>query len=117
MTDSADFRHKVQAIVREEIRHLDKTSAAYTAAVERELVEAVSPFAYVRSVHCGPDGDGWILRIYHDHESTADVIDEVVGKIAQVERKFGCYLEPWILHVSEKSPGMPDGTRAVFERS
>ena len=106
----------VRAVVKEEIRRLGKRSAADAAGVEQELIKMFPSFSYVRSVRCGPDGDGRILQVYHDHRSSADVIDELVGEIARVERRFRFYLEPWILHVSEESPAMPDGTRTIFER-
>ena len=138
LADSPDFRQAVRAIVKEvlnqrpgahaapsieavravvkEIRRLGKRSAADAAGAEQELVKVFPSFPYVRSVRCGPDGDGWILQVYHDHRSSADVIDELVGEIARVETRFRFYLEPWILHVSEESPAMLDGTRTIFEK-
>ena len=81
----------------------------------QELARIFTSFPYVRAVICSPDGNGRILRVYHD-QSSADVIDELVGEIARVERQFRFCLEPQILHVSEESPDMPDGARTIFEK-
>ena len=83
--------------------------------MEQEPIKIFPSFPYARSARCGPDGDGRILQVCHDHRSSADVIDELVGEISRVERQFRFYLEPWILHVSGESQAMPDGTRTIFE--
>ena len=105
----------MRAVVRRELARLEGNTAAAKAAIERKIVEVLSPLPYVRSVHYIEECYGWVLVVRHDDASPGSALDEVIDKVLSVEKMFGCYLELDLFRTSDDLYDMSE-SKLLFER-
>ena len=112
---SPAFENAVRAVVKQELEHLEESTAAAKAAIEHKIVETISPLPYVQSIHYIEECDGWVLVIRHDDNVPNSAMTELLDKVMAVERTFGCYLEPNTFGVSDDLYDMSE-SKLLFER-